>query len=145
MKGELKEHEEKEEEENPKKTTILRELSRLHYELSLLYEKIGSMRNFYLKESHTYLSRIVNETSHSKEDIKRLVRIFLKFHLIDQALHTLEIYCDESDPFALLLKAEIQYERRDYNSVFRICTWLLQREEQLDETDRRLISYWLGH
>ena len=121
------------------------ELSRLYFELAQIYEPVTSIRDFYLRESHAHLKKLVEAGTADRDSIGRLVHIFIRIGAFDQALAVLEKYGDDSDTFFLWLKAEIEFRKRNYIGVFQICTWLLQRREQLSESEKDLLSYWLGH
>ncbi len=121
------------------------ELCRLYYELAQVYEPVQSIRNFYLRESHAYLVKLIEGHAAGREDIGRLINIFIRFGDYDKAMAVADRYGDANDAYFLWLKAEIEFRRRNFIGVFQICTWLMQRKDQLDETEQDLLSYWLGH
>ena len=132
-------------EQDDSSTAALAALSRLYYELAQLHESAASIKNFYLREAHAHLVRLIKNGNPGKKDVGRLINIFIQFGKYENALKILKHYGDEKDTYFLWLKAELEFKKRNYIGIFQICTWLMQREDQLDSGERRLLAYWLGH
>ena len=134
-----------EEEDVERKLELLQQLSQSYYDFSQLYPEKSSMRNFYLKEGFSFLRTHVRKKKVNREILNLLVRIFLDLGLSKQATLALLRYGQQGDTVSLLLEAEVEFRNRNFVRVFQICTWLLQRDDQLSENERQLVSYWLGH
>ena len=133
-------------ESNPgKKLGLLQQLSQNYYDFSQLYPEKSSMRNFYLKEGYTHLRAHVKNKKVNREVLRLLVGIFLDLNLLKQATRVLQRHGRKDDTMSLLLEAEVEFQKRNFTQVFQICTWLIQRKDQLSEDERQLVSYWLGH
>ena len=136
LKEKLKEREE---------SGTLMELARVYFEFSQVFQHVTSIKNFYLREAYSYIHKLPDTAAPKREYVRIIVMIFLELELYEQALLALEQFGKAGESWTLLLKAEIEFKRRNFHEIFRICSWLLQREDQLSREDKAIISYWLGH
>jgi tetratricopeptide (TPR) repeat protein len=123
----------------------LMELARTYFEFSQVFQHVTSIKNFYLREAYSYIQRLPDTVAPKREYVRIIVIIFTELELYEQALLALEQFGNAEESWTLLLKAEIEFKRRNFHEIFRICSWLLQREDQLSREDKAIISYWLGH
>ena len=123
----------------------LMELARVYFEFSQIFQNVTSIKNFYLREAYSYIHKLPDTAAPKRESVRIMVMIFLELELYEQALLTLEQFGKPGESWTLLLKAEIEFKRRNFHEIFQICSWLLQREDQLSLEDKAIISYWLGH
>lgn len=122
----------------------LSDLARTYFEFAQLHEQVGTIKSFYLKESYSYI-RIISQNEYLKDNhVDLLVRVLVQLGLYEQALTILQKYRKKNDPFSLLLEAEIEFSRCNFNRIFEICRELLQCEDQLNSDQRLLVQYWLG-
>ena len=125
-----------------KQSAVSTKLAHSYYEFAHLYPETSSIRSFYLKESFRCLPPPAES---SMDDLSIRIKVLIDLKLYDQAGQILKDHGDPEDIRSLLLEAEIGYHQRDFTRVFQICTWCLQREEQLTADEKNAISYWLGY
>jgi len=136
----------KEELRHEKRPKTLVELARLYYEYSELHRQVATMKDFYLREAHRYIRMLPDNLEADTETVRLIVMIYVELGLYEEALLTLEQFGNRKDETAFLfLRAEVEFRRRNFITVFQICTWLLQRQDQLDHEQKLLIAHWLGH
>ena len=123
----------------------LMELARTYFEFSQVSQHVTSIKNFYLREAYSYIQKLPDTAEPKREYVRIIVMIFIELELYEQALLALEQFGKAGESWTLLLKAEIEFKRRNFHEIFRICSWLLQREDQLSREEKAIISYWLGH
>jgi hypothetical protein len=125
-------------------------LAREYFELAELQSGSQSVRTFYLREAYTNLREGHEEGgSVSIPDIPLAVEILLALRLYDEAQRLLDTEHERAgesdDPAALLLCARVAFKRRDLRGVARICERLASSAAELDESQRRVVSFWAGH
>ena len=129
-----------------KQPEILLELARLYHEYSELYRQVVTMKNFYLREAHRYIQMLPDNLEADIETVRLIVTIYVELGLYDNALFALQQFASQKDEIAFLfLRAEVEFRRRNFIGIFQICTWLLQRQDQLSREQKLLIAHWLGH
>jgi hypothetical protein len=122
----------------------LSDLANAYYEFAQLYEEVGTIKSFYLKESFSYLKIISKQQNLDRKNIELIVKVLVQLALYEQALSVLKRYGEESVPLFLLLEAEIEFNRRNFDRVFALCRRLLQHRDQLTEDQSLVIQYWLN-
>jgi hypothetical protein len=121
-----------------------RRLARLYFDMARLYERAGSIRNFYLRESYGAIKEVARIGKISLVDARIAVRTLLGLGLDDQAAATAARFAQSGNPEMLLLQAEVEFRRGDILKVFQICGWLAQRKDQLSRDAAESLEYWLG-
>lgn len=138
--------EKKEELRDNKQPHLLLELARLYYEYSELYRQVGTMKDFYLREAHRYIQMLPDNLEADTETVRLIVMIYVELGFYEKALLALQQFANQQDEIAFLfLRAEVEFRRRNFIDIFQICTWLLQRQDQLSHEQELLIAHWLGH
>jgi len=123
----------------------LLELVRLYYEYAQLNRRVASMRDFYLREARGWLEKLPDTLQAGFAAVRPMVMVFVELGLYDRAVMTIDQFGSREEQTSyLLLRAEVEFRRRDFVAVFEICTRLLEREDRLSEEQRRLAAYWLG-
>ena len=122
-------------------------LAREYFELAELQSGSRSVRTFYLREAYMSLRGGDSEEGNvSIPDIPLAVEILLALGLHEQAQRLLDAergrVGEPDDPSALLLCARVAFQRRDLREVARICGKLASSGADLDETERRVVSFW---
>ena len=69
--------------------------------------------------------------------------ILLDLRIPDQAAAVIETHAPERSTFSLLLLARVEFSRSNYLRVLEICSWLIQAEEELTQSERELVAFWL--
>lgn len=121
----------------------LEEIAGLCQDLATLYGPGSSLRAFYLHESYTWLRTLEKDFGMGDSDRGRLVRVLLQLGLQDQARSELERFGVGRNTEALLLEAEIEFERRNYVRVGQVCRELEPRLDSLGSEVRQSVAYWL--
>ncbi|WP_455383419.1 hypothetical protein [Salinispira pacifica] len=121
----------------------LGELARLCQELATLYLPGSSLRAFYLHEAYSWLRELEQRGWMTGEARSRMVRVLLALGLYDQARAELESFGVGRNTEALLLEAQIEFERRNYAQVTNVCRTLASKRETLSEEERQCVDYWL--
>ncbi|MCD6122800.1 MAG: hypothetical protein J7K04_13270 [Spirochaetales bacterium] len=122
----------------------LLELARTYYEFALLNERKAEIKSFYLRESFRYIKKIISRKKYKKEDILLLVRVLIELRMYDQAFNILKRVKNETDPMILFLKAEVEFHRRRLSEVFQYCIQLTEYGDELDETMKAILAFWVG-
>jgi|GEM_PF-1098126 len=145
LKEELKE--EKEENEDADGDSAFEknsQLGSLFYELAILNRKRDAIKKFFMKESYSYYSEIRKVRKLSDKELNIVVRILLELKLYLNATEVLEKSHSEKNAFYLMLKAEIEFARKEYVKVKEICTQLTEHIDELTEKEFVMISFWMG-
>lgn len=119
-------------------------LGTLFFELAILNRKREAIKNFFLKESYSYYSTIRGRRKLSDNELNTIIRILLELKLYMNASEILEKEQTDNSVLYLLLKAEIEFAKKDFIKVREICTELLEHIEQLSEKEFVMVSYWMG-
>ena len=119
---------------------ILRTLARQYYELAQIHP--GSIRNFYLRESFSYIKRLNRLKRMGKRDVILTVHILLALGLSGQAQKLIEQLPKREDLSYLRLEMEVAFKRKDTTTVQTLCDRLREESGQLDEDSRAFLSYW---
>ncbi|MBN1699227.1 MAG: hypothetical protein JW881_17030 [Spirochaetales bacterium] len=117
-------------------------LARLYYELALLNEQRASIKTFYLKEAFFYAKELVTTRKIKKRDVELIIDILLALKLYDHALYVLDTINGKDEPFFILLKARVEFARKNYGGTHSLLMKLSPVEDQLDEDDKNLFLYW---
>ncbi|MBN1411434.1 MAG: hypothetical protein JW969_11370 [Spirochaetales bacterium] len=121
-----------------------RKLARLYFELAVLNERRIPIKKFYLKESLRYMKGVTRLKGLKKDEIEMLVKILNGFDLFSNSMEIVKSFdTADNDPFYLLLQAEIEFHRHNFNKVHEICRTLKSMEEKLTRKQKDLVSYWL--
>lgn len=118
-------------------------LARLYYEFALINESTNAVKTFYLKEAVAYLKKITRIKKIMRRELKMLIDILLIFKQYTTALNILENIKHKHDPFFLLLRAEIEYHRKNFTSVFTILEKIKNSDVQMDDRTKNILSYWM--
>jgi hypothetical protein len=121
----------------------LEEIARLCQDLATLYGPGSSLRAFYLHESYSWLRTLEREFGLGDASHTRLVRVLVQLGLQDQARSELERLGIGRSAEALLLEAEIEFERRNYVRVAEVCRELEPQLDSLESDARQSVAYWL--
>jgi len=120
------------------------ELGTLFYELAILNRKRDAIKKFFMKESYFYYSKIRKVRKLTDQELNTVVRILLELKLYFNATEVLEKSHSEKNAHYLLLKAEIEFARKNFKKVKEICVQLTEHIEELTEKEFVMISYWMG-
>ncbi len=124
---------------------LLREIAGQFYELALLNENQKTLKNFYLKESFSYLRKIEKTGTLSEDDNISMIKILLDLELYFQAKQIAEqVIKTNKNPEFLIMEAEIEFYRKDFLKVFNIFLKLGDRKNLLDIEELKILSYWTG-
>lgn len=123
---------------------LVREIAGLYAELSRLYPSESSLRGFYLHEAYRHLTAHRELTQSSREEKVRLARVLISLGLYDQAAEEIAALADDATREVLFLRAEVEFNRRNYAGVLEICNRIRSLPGELTEDDRTILESWLG-
>jgi hypothetical protein len=121
---------------------IAGEIARAYYELARINEKRKSIKLFYLKEGLLYLKDIIKAKAIKREEIVLLIRILLDLELYQYARDFLKTLDNSTDPIVPILRAEVDFSVRDWESAFEKVRAL--DPDTLGEYEVDLYTYWLS-
>ncbi len=120
------------------------QLGSLFYELAILNKKRDAIKNFFLKEALTFYTKVEEGRDLKDNELNTYIRLLLELKLNDEAAEKLENDKRENQTLQLLLKAEVEFSRKEFVRVKAICTELLNHIENLTEKEFVMVSYWMG-
>lgn len=122
----------------------LSQLGSLFYELAILNKKRKEIEIFFFKESLSFYSQVEESRGLGDSELNIYIRLLLELKLYDEASEKLAADTRENSTLQLLLKAEVEFARKEFVHVKNICTELLGSIEKLTEKEFVMISYWMG-
>ena len=120
------------------------ELGSLFYELAILNKKREAIKSFFLKEALVFYTKVEDGRELTDSELNVYIRLLLELKLNDEAAEKLENDARTNGTLLLLLKAEVEFARKEYIKVKKICTELLDHIEYLSEKQFVMVSYWMG-
>lgn len=118
------------------------EIARAFYDLARLNDSRPSIKTFYLKEGLIYLKDIIKAKAVRREEIELIVRIMLELELYQFARNFLATLDNTTDPIVPILRAEVDFSVRDWDSAFEKVRSL--DPDTLGENEVDLYTYWLS-
>jgi hypothetical protein len=108
--------------ESEKHPSSLKRIAVQFYELALINESRKSIRNFYLFEAYSYMKRYGSESRFDRGDLMFTLRLMIALRSFELArrvvVQALNRFPDDSD--FIILAAEIEYYRKNFNQVFAL-------------------------
>ena len=135
---------EDEEKSGDKDFDKLSSLGTLFYELAILNREREAIKKFFMKEAYSHFSQIREARKLNNEELNTIIRILLELKSYLNAEGVLDKEHEQKDVFYLLLKAEIEFAKKDYLKVKAICVELIDKLDELTEREFVMISYWMG-
>lgn len=123
---------------------LVSELGELYAELSRLYPPESSLRGFYLHEAYLQLTTRREMQASARDETVRLIRVLISLGLYDQAAEEINGLPEDSDPKTLFLRAEIEFQRRNYTRVLEICHRIRTLNGAMTREEHSLLASWLG-
>ncbi len=128
-----------------KKTTengLLR-VSELYYELALLNESKQAIKNFYLKESFSFIRKLEKIRPLKKIENKKMFRLLMELKLNYQAKEISRKY--NGDPEMIILEAEAEYSAGNYQKVASLCKSMESMKVFMDLEEIKILNFWTNN
>ena len=130
-----------------KEPSTLRAIAEQFYELGLLNESRKAIKKFYLAESYSYMKEYEQIADYSKEDLIFVIRVMIGLKALTPARNViaqaLRLYSDDAE--FLLLVAEVEYSKGNFQRVFSMVNKLKDRWDGLPEHVRQTFQHWMSN
>jgi hypothetical protein len=132
--------------ESEKKPEYLKQIAAQFYELALINESRRSIRSFYLFEAYSYMKRYGSEARYNREDLKFTLRIMIALRSLELArgliVQALNRFPEDTE--LLLLAAEIEYYRKNFDQVFTLFHRLKRTWDTIPKEQRDSYAIWIA-
>jgi len=119
---------------------VLRSLAQQYFELAQIHP--GSIRNFYLRESFSFIKQLNKMKRMGQQDLILTVHVLLALGLADQAQKIITRLPNRENLTYLRLEMEVAFKRKDITTVQKLCDRIREKPGQLDEDSRAFLAYW---
>jgi hypothetical protein len=131
--------------EEGEEVDLRKELGILYYELAMLHGESKAIKKFYLRESYSHFTKILEEFV-TIEVAEYITMVLIELELYDQARQFTNFLHPSiaDDPTVKFLKAKIEYYGKNYKDVIRQLYHLTKPDIEKKKFEEEVIDHWMG-
>ena len=123
---------------------ILSELGQVNFELALLNGKRQAIKEFYIYQSIAHYRELLGLRAIEGAERNSYIRALMEIRDYVSAKELLEEDPSKSSSGDILLAAEIEYSRKNFDGAANILSKLVEYIDQIGEKEIALYTYWMG-